>query len=70
MSENDSSPAFEACIKRKLLPNGTHEIHCNLGLWSVAGRDRGQVESMARHYWIQYATAGEYRKSARIEATP
>lgn len=51
---------FEACIERKLMKDGTHEIHCKLGLWSVSGCDRSQIEAEAEHYWWQYYWDGEY----------
>jgi len=53
---------FESCVERKLMKDGTLEIHCTLGLWAVSGRDRHQVEREARHYWMQYLTGGEYTK--------
>lgn len=43
------------------MKDGTVEIHCKLGLWSVSGRDRHQVEAEAKRYFIQYAVDREYK---------
>jgi hypothetical protein len=55
-----SSALFAKCVEYKLMKDGMVEIHCKNGLWSVAGRDRKQVEREAAHYWQQYYADGEY----------
>jgi hypothetical protein len=54
------SALFDKCVEYKLMKDGMVEIHCKNGLWSVAGRDRKQVEREAAHYWQQYYADGEY----------
>lgn len=51
---------FDRCVETKLLKDGTVEIHCKRGLWSVSSRDRQQAEREARHYWTRYYVDGEY----------
>jgi len=51
---------FDKCVEVKLLKDGTVEIHCKLGLWSVSGLDREVVRADAMRYWVQYYHAGEY----------
>lgn len=51
---------FEKCIERKLMKDGSIEIHCTRGLWSVFAMDHNKAEVEARHYWIQYDADGEY----------
>ena len=55
-----SDALFDKCVEVKLLKDGTAEIHCKLGLWSVSGTDREVVRANAMHYWIQYYHDGEY----------
>ena len=62
------SDAFETCVERKLLKDGSLLIACRLGLWSASGLDHAQIEREARHYWIQYYQDGEYKQL--LEATP
>lgn len=54
--------AFEICVERKLMRDGSLQIHCRLGLWGTSGQDHKQVERDARHYWIQYYQDGEYKQ--------
>ena len=51
---------FDRCAETKLLKDGTVEIHCKRGLWSVSGRHWRQVRREAIRYWRQYKDAGEY----------
>jgi len=53
--------AFEKCVERKLMKDGSLEICCKLGLWAGSGKDHKAVEREARHYWIQYYQDGEYK---------
>ena len=50
---------FESCIDRKE-KGGLLFIDCKLGLWGVSGSNKGQVESEATHYYLQYKSDGEY----------
>lgn len=50
---------FEKCVVRAEL-NGDYEIQCYLGLWSVIGPNKANVEKEAGRYWIQYYSDGEY----------
>lgn len=56
---------YEDCIERKSMMDGSTEIHCKLGLWSVVGCDRHYVEREARRYWLQYTVDNEYAAFAR-----
>ena len=51
---------FEKCIERKLMDDGSIEIHCARGLWAVFAMDHDKAEVEARHYWSQYDSDGEY----------
>jgi hypothetical protein len=51
---------FEKCVERKLMKDGSTEIHCKMGLWGVSGQDKEAIEKEARNYWIQYFSDGEY----------
>ena len=54
------SDKFEKCIERKLMKDGSIEIHCTRGLWAVFSMDHDKAEIEARHYWSQYDSDGEY----------
>ena len=56
----NSSDLFDKCAETKLMKDGSVQIHCKRGNWSVSGHDRKQVEREARHYWVQYLSDGEY----------
>ena len=51
---------FEKCIDRKLMKDGSLEIQCKLGFWGVSGKDEDEIEKEAVHYWMQYASDGDY----------
>ena len=51
---------FDKCAETKLVKDGSMQIHCKLGLWSVSGVDKEQVQAEAWHYWRQYYSDGEY----------
>lgn len=57
-----SGDLFDLCVERKLMKDGSLEIHCKRGNFSVVGRecDKARVEQEARHYWVQYFADGEY----------
>jgi len=61
---------FEQCIERKLMKDGSMEIHCKQGLWSVSGADHYFVEREARRYWIQYFEDGEYNTILNLTTHP
>lgn len=48
---------FEKCVKRSRCGEA---ITCRLGLWSVFGLIKDDLEREATHYWIQYRDDGEY----------
>ena len=52
---------FAMCSEVKQMKDGTIEIHCKRGLWSVCGRNPHDVEFEAYHYWKQYFHDGEYK---------
>jgi len=51
---------FEDCIERTPYNDGSLQIKCKLGNFSVSGADRDQVEREARRYWEQYYLDGDY----------
>lgn len=51
---------FEDCVERKNMKDGSLEIHCKRGNFSVIGPDKEVVEREARRYWIQYFSDGDY----------
>jgi len=51
---------FDTCTITKLMRDGTVQIQCKNGLWSVSGANRKDVEREAQRYWIQYYNDGEY----------
>ena len=51
---------FDACTEVKLMKDGTTEIHCKCGLWSVSGHEPLTVQREAVHYFTQYYQDGEY----------
>lgn len=55
-----SEPLFDRCVEVKLLKDGTVEVRCRLGLWSVSSKDRDMAMREALHYWRQYRADGEY----------
>ena len=54
------SERFEKCVERKLMKDGSIEIHCTRGLWAVFSMDHYKAEMEAQHYWSQYDSDGEY----------
>lgn len=56
----ESDALFDRCVDVKLLSDGTIEVRCKLGLWSVSGKDGEYVRENAMHYWLQYYRDGEY----------
>jgi len=55
-----SDALFDKCAEVNLHEDGTVEIKCKLGLWSISGHDIEFVRANAQHYWIQYYHDGEY----------
>lgn len=55
-----SDALFARCSETKFTKDGSVQIHCKLGNWSVFGADRERVEAEARHYWRQYLSDGDY----------
>ena len=51
---------FDRCTETKRMKDGSIQIHCKLGLWSVCGIDHERVKAEARHYFGQYLGDGEY----------
>jgi len=54
------SDRFHKCAETKRMKDGSIQIHCKRGLWSVRGHDEDFVEREAIHYWQQYLSDGEY----------
>lgn len=51
---------FAMCSEVKQMKDGTIEIRCKRGLWSVCGGNPHNVEFEAYRYWRQYFQDGEY----------
>lgn len=58
MSKNKSFD-YNRCVTKSFV-DGVYEIECKLGLWSVSGTDRKQVNNEAIYYFSQYKEDGEY----------
>ena len=51
---------FDKCTETKLMKDGSVQIHCKRGLWSVSGKSIRSVQREAVHYLRQYLDDGEY----------
>jgi len=51
---------FDKCAEVKRMKDGSVQVHCKLGLWSVSGHDEDYVMCEAWRYWRLYYSDGEY----------
>lgn len=55
-----SNSLFDRCTETKKMKDGSLEIHCKRGLWSVCCQDHSLVKQEAMAYFALYYRDGEY----------
>ena len=60
MWKDEDYPYFRKCVDVSH-ENGTYEIECKLGLWSVSSKNVVDLLNQAINYWVQYRSDGEYK---------